>query len=103
MCSFNDLTLPSLSPWSMRDIRKLLRRFSFYQHSPGSFINFTIPHYIMFYIMSSIPEEQTEVILSALINLLKSSVTEFIIEFEAFRSIFIQFLSFLRKKKIFLW
>ena len=50
----NELKIPEIGKWSMRDIRKLYRRLTKQQIENSSYFNITIEHQIIFYILGSI-------------------------------------------------
>ena len=54
MFKLNELNIPEIGKWSMRDIRKLYRRLTKQQIKGPSYFNITIEHQIIFYILGSI-------------------------------------------------
>jgi hypothetical protein len=59
----------------MRDIRKLFRRIlnSKRKSNPEEFIEFSISHHLLFFIMSSVLFEESEKILESILILIKLS------------------------------
>ena len=55
MYQLNKANFPEIGKWSMRNIRKLYRRITNQQISDSSYLNITIEHQIVFYILGSVP------------------------------------------------
>ena len=57
--------------WSMRNIRKILRRHTYQKHNDKSFINVSFELQIMIYILSEVPTEKRKAAFKEVIELLK--------------------------------
>ena len=55
MFQLNEANIPEIGKWSMRNIRKLYRRLRKQQINDSSYLNISIEHQIVFFILSSIP------------------------------------------------
>lgn len=55
MFNLNEINIPEVGKWSMRNIRKLYRRITRQQINDTSYFNITIEHQIVFYILGSVP------------------------------------------------
>lgn len=55
MFCLNEANIPEIGKWSMRNIRKLYRRLTRQQINDTSYLNITVEHQIVFFILGSVP------------------------------------------------
>jgi hypothetical protein len=73
MHDLNESAFPSLAPWSMRDVRKLFQQIDAMQERFLDFQNMTIPHQIMYYVVSGVPFDLKTNVLKKMLTLIQRS------------------------------
>ena len=75
MLKLNEINIKEIGKWSMRNIRKLFRRIRQQQINESSYLNITIEHQIVIYILGSIPGgiEQKLIIFDKISEILKET------------------------------
>ena len=69
--SLNKKEIPDIESWSMRDIRKILRRIDKQKNSPNEYKNIKDIHQILIYIFSGVPKNKVDSVFEEILPLFK--------------------------------